>query len=191
MPGRKDNRHSPSSPAEATEASERRDGFAVFKDKLAAGNYDQMLGAGLGRTLRGAAADAGLEAEVGALRLALIRLLQEEQDPSRLAAGVARVAGVAVQAARLRLGGNADLDDLRALLLGELDAIEREAAANAKREQEGNGNDTIRRSGRHARPDDDDRAGAGTGAGEHQPGAKLGLRGGDPADGSRRDRGAA
>jgi len=59
----------------------------------------------------------------------------EEDDPSRLAAGVSRVAGVAVQAARLRGGPHVDLDEIRALMLRELDAMEKEYARDAPREK--------------------------------------------------------
>jgi hypothetical protein len=88
--------------------------MAAFRERLAAGDYDAVLGPGLREALRGAAADASLEAEIGALRLVLARLIQEEGDPARLASGVARVAGVSVQAARLRQGVAGDGEDLRA-----------------------------------------------------------------------------
>lgn len=100
--------------------------LSLFRQRLLAGNYDDLIGKGLRRTLHGAATDTGLEAEIGALRLALIRLLTEEHDPSRLAAVVSRVAGVAVQAARHRNGPHVDLEQIRAFMLRELDAIERE-----------------------------------------------------------------
>jgi hypothetical protein len=110
--------------------------LAAFRARLAAGNYDAVLGPGLRGTLRGAAADAGLEAEIGALRLALARLLQEEGDPTRLAAGVARVAGVSVQAARLRLSGEGSPDDIRGALVKVL--AEFEAEQERKGGQRGN-----------------------------------------------------
>jgi hypothetical protein len=118
-------------PSDAEDNQEQRGdepgrGLAAFRDRLKAGDYDAMLGPGLRGTLRGAAEDAGLEAEIGALRLVLVRLLEEEQDPSRLAAGVARVAGVAVQAARLRQGGEAEMEEMRAVLLRGLEALEAE-----------------------------------------------------------------
>lgn len=76
-----------------------------------------------------AAAGQGLADEIGALRVTLARLLVEEPDATRLAAAVARVAGVAVQAIRTQQaiggeGGPADEAALTALLcrlLGELD----------------------------------------------------------------------
>jgi hypothetical protein len=106
-----------------------RNGLAAFRARLEAGDYDAVLGPGLRGTLRGAAADAGLEAEIGALRLALARLLREEGDPSRLAAGVARVAGVAVQAARLRQGTDGDRQELRESLLRGLAELEADLEA--------------------------------------------------------------
>lgn len=106
------------------DSAQRR--LALFRKRLQAGNYDAILGFGLRRTLRGAAADAGLEAETGILRLALIRLLTDESDPSRLAAGAARLLAVAAQFARLRNAPDADLAEIRAHLLREIDAIELE-----------------------------------------------------------------
>jgi hypothetical protein len=118
------------------EPNDPRAVLARFRQRLRAGNYDALLGHGLRRTLQGAAADAGLEAEIGALRLTLIRLLNEEHDPSRLAASVARIAGVAVQAARLRVGADTDLTTIRTHLLRELEAVEQEVAQETQRRQE-------------------------------------------------------
>ena len=113
---------------EVGDAETEAAGHAAFRARLEAGDYDALLGPGLRGTLQGAAADAGLEAEIGALRLALARLLQEECDPSRLAAGVARVAGVAVQAVRLRQNADADtgLGAIRAAVSQALTALEAE-----------------------------------------------------------------
>lgn len=126
---------SPRGEDSATQSSDPRDLLARFRDRLLAGSYDAVIGQGLRRTLRAAARDTGLETEIGALRLALARLLMEEGDPSRLAAGVSRVAAVAVQAARLRNGPHADLDEIRALMLRELEAVETEYARDAPREK--------------------------------------------------------
>ena len=60
-------------------------------------------GARLAAALARAAADPGLDEEVGALRLTLARLLREEEaDPLKVATAVARLAAVGVQAARTR-----------------------------------------------------------------------------------------
>lgn len=60
-------------------------------------------GARLAAALSRAAADPGLDEEVGALRLTLVRLLREEAaDPLKVATAVARLAAVGVQAARTR-----------------------------------------------------------------------------------------
>lgn len=101
------------------------DRLETFRSSLAAGDYDAMLAPGLREVLRDAATDPGLDEEVGALRVALTRLLSEERDASRLAVGVARVAGVAVQAARLRQGSEGGADETQAILrrvLAEVDA---------------------------------------------------------------------
>lgn len=122
--------------SDASPPADSRTALDRFRERLLAGNYDALIGRGLRRTLRGAAADASLEAEIGALRLTLVRLLNEEHDPSRLAAGVSRVAGVAVQAARLRTSPDADLEQIRALLLREIDAVEREYSQQDRDAQE-------------------------------------------------------
>jgi hypothetical protein len=175
--------------------------LAVFRQRLAAGDYDAILGQGARQTLHGAAADSGLEAEIGALRLTLARLLNEEQDPAKLAAGVSRVAGVAIQAARLRQSGSSELDEVRTMLLRELDAVERDAAERAQPlstapRKEVNQDDTHQRShgkSHHARRRGRFRRGTGKRVGtqpaatDHQPGTSHGLRGGDPANGRRPD----
>ena len=99
-----------------------------FAQRLATGDFDALLGRGLRRMLRSAAADPGLEIEIGAVRLALLRLLDEEADPARLATGVARLTAVAAQAGRLRALANADggLAEVRAILQRELDELDRE-----------------------------------------------------------------
>ncbi len=60
-----------------------------------------------------AAAERSLADEIGALRFVLARLLAEEQgqDAAKLAASVARVAGVAVQAARAQRAIGGELAD--------------------------------------------------------------------------------
>lgn len=132
----KRSRSSPPEELPSEPSGEQQSLLSLFRQHLLAGSYDALIGQGLRSTLRGAAADTGLEAEIGALRLALVRLLNEERDPSRLAAGVSRVAGVAIQAARLRSGPDVDLEQIRAFMLGELDAIERELALAASQPKE-------------------------------------------------------
>lgn len=100
---------------------------AAFRQRLESGDYDALLGPGLRETLRAAAA-GGLEEEIGALRVTLMRLLQEEGDPSRMAAGIARVAGVAVQAVRLRQGGDAPWGEILAVVEREVANLDAERA---------------------------------------------------------------
>ena len=117
---------------------------AAFRARLAAGDHDALLGHGVRTTLHSVAADASMDAEIGALRLTLIRLLDEERDPARLAAGVARVAGVALQAARLRQEAGSDGHELRAMLLRGLAEMEEEqmkAAEETRRASDGSHGD--------------------------------------------------
>jgi hypothetical protein len=107
--------------------SRNEHGHAGFRSRLATGDYETVIGPELRRVLRGAAAAPDLDEEIGALRVSLARLLQEERDPSRLAAGVARLTGVAVQAAKLRHGGTGEADGIRAILERTLAEIAGEA----------------------------------------------------------------
>ena len=70
----------------------------------------------------------GLAAEIAAARVALARLLREEDDPVRLAEGVARAAGVIFKARQIeqRTGGEAAgaLSGLAERILAELEADE-------------------------------------------------------------------
>ena len=114
--------------ASAPHRADTRHRPTPFPQRLASGDYAAFLGRGLRRMLRGAAADPGLEIEIGAVRLALLRLLDEEADPTRLATGVARLTAVAAQAGRLRALSAADggLAEVRAILQRELDELDRE-----------------------------------------------------------------
>ena len=103
-------------------------GAAAFRARLATGDYETVVGPELRRVLQGALVAPDLEEELGAVRVSLARLIHEERDPSRLAAGVARLTSVAVQAARLRQSGNAEADTITAILEKTLAEIEAEAA---------------------------------------------------------------
>lgn len=152
-------------------AEAEQPGGDSFRARLAAGDYDALLGPELRDTLRGAAADLSLQDEIGALRIAIARLLREEGDAQRLAAGLARVTDVSVRAARLRGANAAEAESLHVALLdaAALEAEERDNEEGVKRH-------------------DDDRARGGGRAqprrGADQSGASLGLRGGDAADGA-------
>lgn len=71
-----------------------------FRRRLERGAYRELFGQQLDDILRQAALQRDLSDEIGALRFVLARLLVEERDLARLAANVARVAGVTIQAAR-------------------------------------------------------------------------------------------
>ncbi len=74
-----------------------------FQERLEARSYKALYDDPIANVMHQAAAmvaEQGLLDELGALRIVLARLVMEEQDLSRLAANVTRVAHVAVQAAR-------------------------------------------------------------------------------------------
>jgi hypothetical protein len=88
-----------------------------FRQRLDAASYHALLGEALRAVLTQAAADRSLGDEIGALRVTLARLLVEEEDAAKLAVSVARVAAVAVQAARVQATmGSGRPDDLAAEL---------------------------------------------------------------------------
>ena len=118
----------------AEEGSRR--GARRFRDLLAQGEYRALFEPPLGEVLTQAAAERPLVDEIGALRVALARLLAEEEDASKLAAGVARLAGVAIQAAKAQqaIGGEGD-DGLNALLERILTETGQEAAGDDEAEE--------------------------------------------------------
>ncbi len=74
-----------------------------FRERVERGDYAGLFDDHLSQVMRQAAtavAERGLTDEIGALRYVLARLLMEEDDLTKLAANVTRVASVAVQAAR-------------------------------------------------------------------------------------------
>jgi hypothetical protein len=135
MTRRSNRRRAEADPDEA-DPDETPDRLALFRERLASGEYDAVIGEGLRRTLHDAAQDTTLEAEIGALRVALARLLHDEDNPIRLASGIARVAGVAVQAARLRGSASTEVAEIRNAILGQLELIDREHARNARQDKE-------------------------------------------------------
>lgn len=82
--------------------AERPELRSRFRERLKQGEYAALFDDHLSKVMGQAAtavAERGLVDEIGALRLVLARLLMEEDDLSKLAANVTRVASVAVQAA--------------------------------------------------------------------------------------------
>ena len=73
-----------------------------FRRRVAHGEYGELFDPALGRILAQAAAQAGLNDELGAVRFTLARLLAEERDPSQMALGVARLVRAAVAVSRER-----------------------------------------------------------------------------------------
>jgi hypothetical protein len=105
--------------------AEANDPAAAFRARIEEGDYRRLLGAAMHSVIQQAAAEPGLDEEIGMLRVVLARLLVEEGDPAKLAAGAARIAHVAVQAARARhalQGQQADnLTEAITQILTELD----------------------------------------------------------------------
>jgi hypothetical protein len=96
-----------------------------FRRRLDEGDYRRLFDEKLKEVIAQAAVERGLADEIGALRVVLARLLLEEDDLSKLVAGVARLASVTVQAARAQraiVGDQADgLTEAIAQILAELD----------------------------------------------------------------------
>lgn len=84
-----------------------------FLERVQAGEYRALGEPGLAETVARAGEPRGLATEIGMVRVALARLLEEEPDAGKFAAGVARLVAVAVQAARAEqsaAGAGADGD---------------------------------------------------------------------------------
>ncbi len=77
-----------------------------FRRRLALRDYRALFGEDLTEVMAQASAAPALQDELGAVRIVLARLLIEERDPARLAAGVARLTSIAVQAARVQRTGD-------------------------------------------------------------------------------------
>ena len=73
-----------------------------FRARLESGDYRELFGGRLGEVMAQAAEEAGVADELGALRIVMARLMEEEDDLVVLAGLVARVASVSIQAARIQ-----------------------------------------------------------------------------------------
>ena len=105
---------SPFCAAHRTEATRRQDGATPtthdsrrathdsFKRRLESGEYRRLFGEKIAALMAQAAAEEGVDDEIAILRIVLARLMAEETDALKLAQAVARIAGVSVQAARVR-----------------------------------------------------------------------------------------
>src|ERR687894_75589 len=93
---------SPSARLLDSSAGRRRAAKAAFRARLEEGDYRELFGGRLGEVMAQAAEEAGVADELGALRIVLARLMEEEDDLVVLAGLVARVAPVSIQAARLQ-----------------------------------------------------------------------------------------
>ena len=83
-------------------AGRRRAAKAAFRARLESGDYRELFGGGLGEVMAQAAEQADVSDELGALRIVMARLMEEEDDLVVLAGLVARVASVSIQAARIQ-----------------------------------------------------------------------------------------
>ncbi len=93
-------------------AGERRRRAEVrFRRRLKQGDYQRLFEGRLKEVIGQAAAERSLTDEIGALRFVLARLLAEEEDVTKLATSVARVATVAIQAARTQRAISGELAD--------------------------------------------------------------------------------
>ena len=94
---------------------------AAFHEKVRSGEHPALTEPAVAAALASAGEPTGLVAEIGMIRLALARLLDEEQDASRFAAGVARLVAVAVQVMnaqrRAGVGDEAEIAKILQLVL--------------------------------------------------------------------------
>jgi hypothetical protein len=85
-----------------TESGRRRAAATAFRARLEAGDYRELFGGRLGELMARAAEEAGVTPELGALRIVMARLMEEEDDLIELAPLIARIASVSIQAARVQ-----------------------------------------------------------------------------------------
>lgn len=71
---------------------------AAFRQRMAGGNYRDLLAREVAQIITQAGREGSLIEEIGALRVVLTRLLDEEDDPRRLAESIPRVVGATVRA---------------------------------------------------------------------------------------------
>jgi hypothetical protein len=74
----------------------------AWAERLTLERYRALLDARLRQVLEEAAARRGLDEELGALRMVLLRLLVEEEDLDKLARNVSRVASAAARVRRVQ-----------------------------------------------------------------------------------------
>jgi hypothetical protein len=119
-----------SSPARHLDSSagRRRKAAAAFRARLESGDYRELFGGRLGEVMAQAGEEAGVADELGALRVVMARLMEEEDDLVVLAGLVARVASVSIQAARIQRAINGQLaeslTDAVTTILADLDGSE-------------------------------------------------------------------
>jgi transposase len=101
---------------------------ATFQRRVACGRYDELLNPEVRALIQTGAGIRGLDEELGAIRYALQKLIAEEPDAGRLAAGIARLTSASVQVMKLgqALGDatDASLSDLLNEILADLDDSE-------------------------------------------------------------------
>lgn len=97
--------------ADPDAADRRHRAAAEFRARVTRGSYRGLFDPHLSRIVAQAAEERDLTAEIGALRLALAGLLAQEDDPTKLALGVARLSDASVRATRARAALAETLDD--------------------------------------------------------------------------------
>lgn len=105
--------------AEARAAARER-----LRRAVAGGDYEGLLDPALRRLFDTAAGVPGFTHEIGALRLAMARLLVEEDDPTRLATNLTKVTASIIRATQAQPRLASTVDPIQSALLaaiGELD----------------------------------------------------------------------
>lgn len=110
-----------------------------FRERVAQGRYDALLDTPVRNVLREGAAIRGVDEELGAIRFALAKLLAEELDANKLAAGVARLTSAAVQAMKMGQAIGDETDESLADLLNQIliDLEKESQVARAARKEGG------------------------------------------------------
>lgn len=79
--------------AKYEEGEEKRDAVRTFRRQVARGDYAALFSSEMMNALNEEGRGFGLQTEIGMMRVAMLRLMLEEENPSRMAHGLAKLSG--------------------------------------------------------------------------------------------------
>ncbi|MEZ4505436.1 MAG: hypothetical protein R2848_06050 [Thermomicrobiales bacterium] len=79
--------------AKYEEGEEKREAVRTFRRQVARGDYAALFSSEMVNALSEEGRGFGLQTEIGMMRVAMLRLMLEEENPSRMAHGLAKLSG--------------------------------------------------------------------------------------------------